>query len=148
MKIWTTVFVLFVLGALTVYFLSSPDSRKTETYANRFAAAAGPGAHLADAVRASPDFKSITFGGCGRLNASPDSGPEGSFIYVPTQGAFARYTSFDEFLRLNPKILAEHEECRNVSVLFEAIFPYRGQVDLLVNERGIVVKRGEPVFFN
>jgi hypothetical protein len=138
---------LLLLGALVGYFLSDPDEHRTARLTRRFDEASAPGAHIADAVRASPDFKSITFGGCGHLDASPDSGPKGSLIFSPVIGAFARYTSFDEFLKDNPTLLSRHEECRTLSVLYETIFPYRGQIDLVVDGRGLVLKKAPPVFF-
>ncbi len=113
----------------------------------RFDEASAEGKFLADAVRASPDFKSITLGRCGHVDASPDSGPKGSLIFSPVVGAFARYLSFEDFLHLNPSLF-EHESCRTISVLYEEIFPYRGQIDLEVDERGIIRKKNPPVFFN
>lgn len=146
LSIWIILVALFALGGLTAYFVSEPDQHRTERAARRFDAAAGVGSHIADAIRATPDFKSVTFGSCGHLDASPDSGPKGSLIFSPVVGAFARYSDFDEFLKLNPTLLG-HEACREVSVLYETIFPYRGQIDLEVDGRGIVRKKQPVVFF-
>jgi len=147
-KIATSLTALAALGGLLFYFLSEPDEYSTERQAQRFADAAKPGTSLDAAVKASPDFKSLTFGLCGHLDASPDSGPHGSLIFSPATGAYARFTSFDEFTSHNPKLLSEHGECRHVGVLYMIQFPFRGQVDLELDGRGVILKSSGPVFFN
>lgn len=148
LKILAALVALTALGGLTIYFLSEPDEHSTEKQAKRFADAAKPGVALDAAVKASPDFKSVTFGGCGHLDASPDSGPRGSLIFSPSTGAFVRYTSFDEFTSHNPKLLSEHAECRQVGVLYMTQFPFRGQIDLELDGRGVILKASGPLFFN
>ncbi|MGZ3651140.1 MAG: hypothetical protein ACXVB9_20440 [Bdellovibrionota bacterium] len=148
LKILAGTLVVLALGALVSYFISDPDLHITKKRANQFAASAQVGLSLADALRGNADFKSVTFGSCGHLDASPDSGPKGSLIFSPAVGEFARYTSVDEFFSHNPKLISAHEECRTISVLYMTIFPYRGQIDLSVDERGLIRKRNDPVFFD
>ncbi len=140
------VFSLAGLAALVTYFLSEPDRTKTQERAKKFHQAAQPGAALTKAIHASPDFHSVIFGPCGHLDASPDSGPKGSLIYSPAEGPFARYSGFEEFMRLNPKLIEEHEGCRRLTVQYMVIFPYQGTVDVDVNEKGIIVQAAPPVF--
>ena len=135
------------MAALVSYFVSEPDLHKTEKLANKFAASAAIGSSIADAIRANPEFKSITFGSCGHLDASPDSGPKDSLIFSPSSGAFARYTDFDAFTARNPTLISGHEECREISVLYMTIFPYRGQVDVRVDGRGLIRAKQSPKFF-
>ncbi|HEY8280044.1 MAG TPA: hypothetical protein VIH99_10490 [Bdellovibrionota bacterium] len=139
--------LLVSLFALVLYFVSVPDLRKTETNAKLLYEHATQGGSLAEVIGASPHFARVDFGGCGSLAPSTDSGPKGSLIFSPAVGAFARYATFDEFLRLNPKLLASHDECRRISVLYMAIFPYRGVVDLEVDGKGRILFIADPRFF-
>jgi hypothetical protein len=147
-KIIAVFVLLTALGGLVAYFLSEPDDHSTEKLAARFANAAKRGVALDAAVKASPEFKSVTFGACGHLDASPDSGPQGSLIFSPITGAFTRFTSFDEFTSRNPKLLSEHQECRHVGVLYMTQFPFRGQINLELDGRGVILKASGPFFFN
>jgi hypothetical protein len=148
LKTLTGLIALAALAGLVVYFISEPDERSTEKRSERFSAAAQPGTSITDALHASPDIKKITFGPCGHLESSPDSGPTGSLIFSPPTGAFARFTSFDEFISHNPKLLSEHEECRRVRVEYMTQFPYRGQIDLELDGRGIIKAAGKLAYFN
>jgi len=148
LKVAAGVLAIVAIGGLVVYFLSEPDDHSTEKQTKRFAAAAQPGASLVDAVHASPDFHSAIFGSCGHLDASPDSGPKGSLIFSPPAGAFARYTSFEEFTSHNPKLLSDHEECRKVIFEYMTQFPFRGRVEVYVDGRGVIRNSQGPVFFN
>jgi hypothetical protein len=148
LKLVTGFIALAALGGFVAYFLSEPDDQSTEKRAQKFSAAAQPGSSITDAIRASPDFKKVTFGPCGHLESSPDSGPKGSLIFSPATGAFARFTSFDEFISHNPKLLSEHDQCRHVGVEYMTQFPYRGQIDLELDGRGVIKAAGKPIFFN
>lgn len=140
------VFAAAGLAALVTYFLSEPDRTKTKERAEKFHQAAQPDTPLAQAIHASPDFHSVLFGPCGHLDASPDSGPKGSLIFSPAEGPFARYSNFEEFLKLNPKLIKEHESCRRITVQYMMIFPYQGAVDVDVDEEGKIIVAAPPVF--
>jgi hypothetical protein len=132
---------------LALYFVSVPDLRKTAKRAWDFYKAAERGGEIADVLRASPRFTEIVFGNCGRLAESPDSGPKGSLIFSPAEGPFARYSSVEEFLRLNATLISQHEECRKVTVLYRTIFPYSGEVEVGLDKSGAILTVKDPQFF-
>ena len=146
LQVFGGVLLLSALAGVTAYFMGDPAKKRTENDTNRFFQAAALGAPLADAVRASPNFFSVVFGSCGRLAPSPDSGPKGSLIFSPSKGEFARYSSFDEFLKLNATLFQGHEYCRYVVVTYMSIFPYQGKVGVFVDEKGVIREKSMPVF--
>jgi hypothetical protein len=144
--ILASLFLGFVV-AVTAYFLSNPQYRRTEKDAEIFYEAALPGAPFSEALRASRPFSSITLGACGGLAVSHDTVKRG-VVFSPPVGAFERFSGVTEFFAKYPRLFADRPECRKVTVVFMNGYVDKGRVELEVDERGVIRSRREPVIFN
>jgi hypothetical protein len=139
------VLAILAIAGFFAYLSTSPAASHTEKEANRFFEVAGKGSHLLDALREAPRFHGIYFGDCAHIEKTGTAGEEKPIVFEPKEGKLVKFASVEKALESNLAMF-RYPACRNVTVVYMEMFPYRGTVRVKLSEKGDVVEAKPPTF--